>query len=838
MSRSRISQLNMIFAILICLLLTASAFMLIPGAGQDASGKDVHSAPTRLEEYGVGPKVNDTDGVVYFEIDEGFEDVSGEDFLILTNHDPETDIFYDPEQNWSDPGFLWEYPHGYTKATTPLVFSVDTYPPSFVFGYATLSLNPSGEDFNYMKYQNKFGEQYFSIKVFAENLTGRSMVELRIKVNPVNDPPQYNPEGLDFYSIRLDEDSTFVGINNDHDQLDRIFVDNRDAPFDELVYTIVPMNDLAKRITVDLNGDGSNITFTPDEDWACPWVPTTNRYGGMGNNRTNARFLINCTDQSGEGLTTQRPSNPDPYFWVYVVPRNDPPEMEDIGDQYFDQDEIVDIQLNAFDKDLVQGQDLVFFTNVTEVFPDIVFNEEWSFDPETGRTTFLTDNDMVGEYPISFWVRDVRTESSPEATPYSIYMNITLHILNVNDPPEAIIDSPSSSETTYYNTTAPIEFDSSRSRDPDLIHGQVLNHTWYLDGELLGYGPDLERLIEEEGDHHLVLNVTDGELYNQTSLTIRVKKTRIFGEIFQGKDLTRDSTDNTTDPVVLYHSPDEMKIFFGGSDSVDMVEMYGRGSGNNYKVIVEFQDRLDNFIKTEYKRQEPYLRLYFMRPTFEEEPPYVEVENIAGYTFMEPSVGFQYTRLEFDLYTMEYRITASTKDVNPEIRMRDDLKSVEIVLSLAEMDRLGVNPDFELFSVAYMRTEVRDDAKTTVIKSYDSMGYGAKEPAIQAEEARENGEDGGGSALLIVLILIIILAVVLVLGVLIFVMIRKSREPEPRPEPVRDVTLDEIMEDENIQPTGLNMLGGGTQPGLPGYVPPRVPQQQGDQQGQPPIGTG
>ena len=828
---------SIMLAIVLALLLSVPMFM--TGSSEGTGESSVGEMPTRAAfgTFGNGPIVNVT--VITFEdLNEGFNEI--EELLVLTRNrdgefEPESnvEVFFDPNQDWKwdsqNPSQGLKYPNKTFEVRYPWIdgsaydhaveVRVNTDFSSTTFSFVTLSCLDN--DFNYMKYHEETGLEYLVVKIYGENRSGRSMMELRFKVQPVNDAPKFNPEGLNFYFIEFPEDTMYWGINENHDQLERIFTDRADAPFDSLVYQIEPTNFLADNITVELSPDGINITFTPDEDWACPWVTESARSGPK--NWSHARFLINCTDTDGEGLVTV----PDrgslgPYFWVYVAPENDPPVVNITEDVSFFEDEVVEIQLEAYDVDVDQGQVIRFGTNATEVLPDIPFNPDYEWDNEEGFLSFSTDNEMVGDYDMAFWVQDIASSESPPRTPYRTYMNMTIHVINVNDPPEGVIDSPSSSSSFVYNTSTGILFDASRSRDPDMIHGETLNYTWYVDDLLIGYGAKLTRVITEEGLHNIKLNVTDGMNFDLKVLQIEVKKTRVYGEIYDSEDLDRSSLDNSSDPLVLFQSQDEMKILLGGKEGVDIVGLKGEKGNQKYEITVWFSARIDDFVFGEDKQQEPKLIIYFMRPDYEEEPPYLTVENIPQYEFPEPSRGDQYGRLVFSLYPVDFKPTASTSEISPQIRIRDDNMGVDISMTLPEMDLLGILPDFELTAVALMETRITDSAgMTTKIRSYDTAGYGTKEPVVEPTEVGTDGGEKTTSVGLIVLIVILVLLVIAALAAVVVIIVMKKGSGEEEVEATPAVVSgEEILSGIGPEEShGLNAYGGGDSPDLPGYVP-------------------
>ncbi|MGA1873283.1 MAG: hypothetical protein ACMUHY_06385, partial [Thermoplasmatota archaeon] len=257
---------------------------------------------------GEGPVVNRS--VVEITLYEDFEEFSGQ-FFYGTGKGS-MDIFFDPNYNWKEgeipyphKAFEVNYPWGYDKYNTPIEvkFVTSHYDTSF----ATATVACQDPDFNSYIY----GKDHYKITVTAWNSTGSSTAELWFQVLNVNDPPTLISE-KDFFSIEMDEDSYYDGINKDNDQLDEIFGDLKD-PDETLLYTYEPMNDLADpaNITIDLDPDGSSIIFTPMPDWACPYVPSQDRLKGK-NYRPGgdltwsdffAHFRFNCSDLEGAYVT-------------------------------------------------------------------------------------------------------------------------------------------------------------------------------------------------------------------------------------------------------------------------------------------------------------------------------------------------------------------------------------------------------------------------------------------------------------------------------------------------------------------------------------------------------
>ena len=777
---------------------TIAALMIMLSFYSSLSYGSEGSVMTRKEVWGNGPIVNRS--VVELTLYEGFSEITGPDFLIVTGKGA-PDMFFDPNYQWKEGGknfdlpygnhtFIARYPAGYGDKVkiTFIHFYQDTN-----FGYATLTCLDT--NFNSIIY----GKEFFDITIFAENRSGISKATLRLRLLNVNNAP-IRSSSEDFYSIAFPEDVTYNGINKKGMMPNEIFSDPAD-PFDTLTFKIEAANENALNIDVDLELDGSNITFIPKKDWCSQYLIPGERLSGGNHKETNkyfAKFIFNVSDQDGARVPAR-----DSEFYVYVTPVNDPPVMDKIGEISFKQDTFVRIQYTGSDPDIGFGQSIRFNHNLTtSIFEktgeQIEFIEElgYRFDPEKGTIEFKTNNKLVGRYEIAAWVRDRSTlpQTPPDyaPTPYPVYANYTLIIENVNDPPFAIIDSPF--PNFPYNTSYPIEFNGSRTRDPDLIHGQELNYTWLLNGVVIGYGMVLRVIVPNEGFYNVTLNVSDGYTYSLDHRDITVRRARVYGEIFKGRTFDHEHTDPKNDQLVLRYSQQGIRINYDDMDSIDIVSIKGvKIADSSYRVTARFAKTLD-FVYTGEKTQEPTLNIYFVKPEFSENPPQVTPEMVPGYSFRHPPSGYRYARVEVDLRTRE--VVYSNTQITPQIRLLNDRMGVEISFTLVELDQLAVLPDFKLFARAYMKTILTDvKGSTTIIQSYDTIGHNASEPVTEdyGGPIDNNGRKGiSTNTIVLIGVMIVVLLLLIVITAIVLVMSKKKNGEPDHPPPSSEREEDEL----------------------------------------------
>ncbi len=785
---------------------------------------------------GNGPLINRTVITVDY-LYEDFAEITN--FIYMTGKGTPNDVFFDPNYQWKEGGgknddlpygvhaFTATYPDPYDEQTTPIKLSIIHYYQDTNFGLVTLQKARSS-DFNY----DVYGEEFFTVKLIANNRSGTSEAELRFKIIPVNDRPERISD-KDFFSIWLNEDGTYKGTNKHNEDPKVVFGDKRD-PFDVITYGFTPANSLANNITVTMRTNGTDVLFTPKPDLCSPYLPLDQRLKGLNYGKGwedyFALFILNVSDQ--DGLYVLAP------LYVYVAPQNDIPIMEPLTTVRVKEDTICTIQFRASDLDLPYEQELVFGTNATDAIYDrsgvqIIYQADYLWKREQGLLKFRTDNSMVGDYPVSAYTRDrsTRENGAPydyQNSPSPIYSNFTLSIVNENDPPMALIDEPVS--TFEYNTSSEIVFNASRTTDMDLIHGDVLNFTWYKNGELLGYGKVISRNIVMEGTYNITLNVTDNIEWSLAYVNIVVKKAKVLGEIFEGKDLTRSSEDNST-AIVIWKNQERTKLARAGQHSLELTSISGRREGAIYKINVMFVEPLQ-FLFTDEVRNEPKLQVYFLKPDFEETQVVIDQQTASSYDFPVPPGGNRYGRMEFDLSIPQ--TTYPTQTISPRVRLLDNKMGVEITLTIVEMDLMNVKPDFVLYATAEMKTTIKTSSGVLedLVTTWDSAGYGTKLPqvtgTIETPDDDENGPGKGLIMLFVVLSALIILIVIIGLVLFLFVFRKKEEKPQMTFQPEQSV--DEMVfgarNDQYAQrPTGPG-YGGAPLPAGGALTAPLPPAEQ------------
>ncbi len=777
----------------------------------------IEVVPGRL---GNGPLINRTVITVDY-LYEDFAEIT--DFIYMTGKGAPNDVFFDPNYQWKEGGsknddlpygvyaFTATYPEPYDDQTSPIKLNIIHYYQDTNFGLVTLQ-KARNADFNYEVY----GEEYFIVKLTANNRSGTSEAEVRFKVLPVNDRPERISD-KDFFSIWLNEDGTYYGINKKNEEPNLVFGDKRD-PFDVITYVFTPMNDLANNITVTMRTNGTGVLFAPKADFCCQYLPLDQRLKGVNYGKDwgkfFAHFVLNVSDQ--DGLYVLAP------LYVYVAPQNDLPIMEALGTVKVKEDAICTIQFKGSDLDLPYEQELVFGTNATDAIYDrsgvqVIYQAEYLWKRELGLLKFRTDNSMVGDYLVSAYTRDrsTRENGAPYDYPNSpspIYSNFTLSIVNENDPPKAWIDEPVS--TFDYNTSSAIVFNASRSTDMDQVHGDVLNFTWSINGGPLGYGMVLYRTIEKEGTYNITLNVTDGLEWSLAYVNIIVKKAKVLGEIFEGKDLTRSYEDNSS-AIVIWKNQERTKITRGGQHSLELTSISGRREGAIYKMNVMFAEPLQ-FLFTDDVRNEPKLQIFFLKPDFVETQVIIDQQTAASYDFPVPSGGFRYGRMEFDLSVPQTTYPTQAQDIKPRIRTLDNKMGVEITLTIVELDIMNVKPDFVLYAIAEMKTTIKTSSGTLedLVTTWDSAAHGTKMPQVTGTIDRPDDDDEGKGKGLIILIagsaaLIIILVII---GLVLFLFVFRKKEEQPKMTFQPEQTVDEMVfgarDDQYAQrPTGPGYAG-------------------------------
>jgi len=190
------------------------------------------------------------------------------------------------------------------------------------------------------------------------------------------------------------------------------------------------------------------------------------------------------------------------------TPVNDAPEIYAMNallvgsdDMVFsvNEDDLLDVTIYASD---AEGDDLIF--SAEPINPPLTGSSGalLSCDPVTGVISFFPKNDHVGTNTIQIKVLD--THGSLDS------VNITLNVLNTNDPPRVTILQPPDGRSITFGNVINLTCDVA---DDDLLHGnELLSFIWStnLTEEILGVSRNITRIVLPVGHHQIKMVVTDG----------------------------------------------------------------------------------------------------------------------------------------------------------------------------------------------------------------------------------------------------------------------------------------------------------------------------------------
>ena len=172
-------------------------------------------------------------------------------------------------------------------------------------------------------------------------------------------------------------------------------------------------------------------------------------------------------------------------FTLTIIDVFEPPVILPVENLTVNEDANVRFRINATDPDA--GDVLSFSSDFSLMTID-----------KAGWASFRADDPDVGTHDVTVTVRD-RSNLSASAT-------FTITVLPVEEPPANVgISLPVNG--TEYKEGGAIVLDGNAS-DED---GDVLNYTWYADGNEVGSGPNINVTGLEPGVHTIVLKVSDGQ---------------------------------------------------------------------------------------------------------------------------------------------------------------------------------------------------------------------------------------------------------------------------------------------------------------------------------------
>jgi hypothetical protein len=215
---------------------------------------------------------------------------------------------------------------------------------------------------------------------------------------------------------------------------------------------------------------------------------------------------------------------------VIVAPQNDPPRLKLAGKQEISaQDQVLEFTVledDEFNLTLVaediDGDTVLFSTNRT----DNIGNDDISeFQLEQDLLNFYPMNAHVGSIPINISISDGNGSI--------LYYKMVFHVVNVNDPPIALIIYPV--DGTQFQAEEAIEF-RCEFLDPDFdIQGssERLIFTWSssLLADPIASGENLSTLTDvrlEGGTHLITLTVEDsGGAVSEDEITIIIEEKEV-----------------------------------------------------------------------------------------------------------------------------------------------------------------------------------------------------------------------------------------------------------------------------------------------------------------------
>ena len=203
------------------------------------------------------------------------------------------------------------------------------------------------------------------------------------------------------------------------------------------------------------------------------------------------RFRVTVTDSGGLSDSLN--------ITVTVLEHEEPPILAPVQNMTVDEDTNVSFSINASDEDI--GDVLTFTTDSDFIKID-----------RTGLVSFRADDKDVGVHVINVTVTD---RSNLTAT-----VSFIITVRPVEEPPTgAVITAPLNG--TRFKQGATISFEGNAS-DED---GDVLNFTWFSDGNLLGQGIRFSTGALKPGAHIITLSASDGT-YTNTSAPVVIIVTK------------------------------------------------------------------------------------------------------------------------------------------------------------------------------------------------------------------------------------------------------------------------------------------------------------------------
>jgi uncharacterized membrane protein len=255
-----------------------------------------------------------------------------------------------------------------------------------------------------------------------------------------------------------------------------------DPDGDHLTWSVDPA---PEHIQVTIEPATGKVTLRPAANW---------------NGKESATFIASDGQLTASQtvLITVTPVNDVPWF---TTVNGEPITADPV---YFDtvQGGLLVIHVGAED---VEGDALSFAVNTTAV----------RLDAGTGEIRFQPGNDAVGT------LRFTLTMSDAASPGVRVHLNFTIDVENRNDPMDApVIMNPA--DGSKFKVDKILSLIGSCT-DPDTVHGQVLNFSWYANATMLGFGSSRTVNFTAPGTYIINLTVSDGEFQRSVEVTVTIE---------------------------------------------------------------------------------------------------------------------------------------------------------------------------------------------------------------------------------------------------------------------------------------------------------------------------
>ena len=406
------------------------------------------------------------------------------------------------------------------------------------------------------------------------------------------------------------------------------------------------------------------------------------------------------------------------------------------------------------DPDLKYGDVLTYTLNITNA--RIWINET------SGNVSFLPSNDDVGYVNGSMTVKDNADASD--------VVDLSIHILNVNDPPVAqpinvFVNDSNPSTVEKENRT--VGLCTGPATDVDI--GDSITYIWsFGDGGMLP-GKDLlyvEHTYAQGGNYTVTLTVKDNALAeNSTSILIRVYDFVPHASEYNytADELKRAYSDDANDVMSYSDLKDRVFIEKDVQRGIDLQGLVCAKDGNYLRIYL-------NFTQTPSDKASIYI--YFVKPD------HIEPQLPGSATALPGSYvpsGFLY-----DLKTNSVSFVSGEKGAGGlTYEVTANGSSLMFNVLLADMEKKGaIGKDFELFAIS----EILNGS----YYARDTIGKGAAAPPAinNIIPSGGNGKDKGlfglGKIGPVDVFYIIVGAAVLIIIVIVIVILmsRKKRAQE------------------------------------------------------------